>query len=371
LIFCQHFTPAFKGGGPIQSLQNLIELLHEDFKIYVFCSAKDLGDRRPMEGVIINRWIDFSPNVKVLYANSSIYSLVKSSLKDLAADVVYINGIFSFPFNLIPLFLSVSRRFQIVLAPHGMLQKGALSVKPFKKRIFICVFKLLGFYKNVRWHATNCQESDDIIKAFRDDLSIYITAAVPKLVASAPSLRRKTVGNLRLIFLSIISEKKNLHLALSALSRLSTPIEFHIYGPIKDEGYWRECKKLMNSSRHQIQYNGVVHPKNVLHLLSTYHLFILPTKGENFCHAIYESLSVGTPVLVSPHTPWGNLQDYNAGITVNTFKPEDWAVAICDFADLEQGEYAVYSKSAHKLATDYFQKNDFADQYKKLFSEKT
>ncbi len=369
MIFCQHFTPAFKGGGPIQSLQNLIELLRFDFEVYIFCSAKDLGDSKSMDGIIVNQWVDFSQNVRVLYADGPIYQLTKNSLKALTFDIVYINGIFSIPFNLIPLSLALLRKSMIVLTPHGMLQKGALSVKPFKKRIFLFGFKLMRFHRKIHWHATDNQEKDDITNVFGRGLSVNVIATVPKLFSSVLKLRNKTRSSLRLVYLSLITEKKNLHLVLLALRQISTPIEFHIYGPIKDKEYWEECRELLNCSVHLIEYKGIVFPKDVQLILSNYHLFILPTKGENFGHAIYESLSVGTPVMVSPHTPWGRLQDYNAGITVSTLNSEDWAIAIKSFIDLDQEMYSVYSNGAYRLAADYFEKNDFKTQYQFFFNE--
>ncbi len=124
----------------------------------------------------------------------------------------------------------------------------------------------------------------------------------------------------------------------------------------------------MKDQIHEINYFGSVNALDVQNKLAEYDIMILPTKGENFGHAIYESLSVGTPVIVSPYTPWGRLQDFNAGITVETFKPEDWAKAIQKFIDLNQEEYSVYSKGAYTLAQDYFSKNDFKTQYQNLFS---
>jgi glycosyltransferase involved in cell wall biosynthesis len=45
-------------------------------------------------------------------------------------------------------------------------------------------------------------------------------------------------------------------------------------------------------------------PDDVPGTFAQYDLFAFPSRGENFGHVVLESLSVGTPVLVSDRTPW-------------------------------------------------------------------
>ncbi|MGG2383212.1 hypothetical protein, partial [Salmonella enterica] len=47
-----------------------------------------------------------------------------------------------------------------------------------------------------------------------------------------------------------------------------------------------------------------------------YDAMILLTRGENFGHAIFESFSVGVPVIISHFTPWHDLQKNKAGWNV-------------------------------------------------------
>jgi glycosyltransferase involved in cell wall biosynthesis len=42
-------------------------------------------------------------------------------------------------------------------------------------------------------------------------------------------------------------------------------------------------------------------------------MFFFPTRGENYGHVIAESLSVGTPVLISDQTPWRELSSDGLG----------------------------------------------------------
>ena len=56
-------------------------------------------------------------------------------------------------------------------------------------------------------------------------------------------------------------------------------------------------------------YCGLLRPEQVKTVFSNYDLFFFPTRGENYGHVIAESLSVGTPVLISDQTPWLNLSE--------------------------------------------------------------
>ncbi|GHN02862.1 hypothetical protein WSM22_43510 [Cytophagales bacterium WSM2-2] len=367
LIFCQHFAPAFKGGGPIQSIVNLISSLEPDLKIFVVCSAKDLGDTTILPDIKPDEWNRYALNTEVFYVNQYALKKINSIVEESNPDYVYINGIFSLAYNLVPLLVARRKKKEIIISPRGMLQRGALSVKPVKKKIFLLTSRCLKLYKKNRWHATDEQEKKDIQLIFGYDAKVTIA---PNVSQSPRQLehRAKGKGALRMIFFSLITEKKNLHLVLEALTLIKSPVLFHIYGPIKEQSYWKKCEPLLANQLHKIEYMGSVIPPEVQGRLADYDVMILPTKGENFGHAIYESLSVSTPVIISSFTPWGRVQDCVAGITVGNFNPEDWAEAIKKFIDFDQEEYTAYSNGAYGLAKKYISDNDFKTQYRNLFS---
>jgi len=124
---------------------------------------------------------------------------------------------------------------------------------------------------------------------------------------------------------------------------------------------------LMANHPKNIRYMGAVSPSDVQAVLSSYHVFVLPTKGENFGHAIYEALSVGTPALITKFTPWGNLEANDAGITVSTERENDWKDVIQRFVDLGQNEFVKLSRGAHSVALNYFNNSNFKSAYRDLF----
>ena len=53
-----------------------------------------------------------------------------------------------------------------------------------------------------------------------------------------------------------------------------------------------------------IQYSGEVHPSKVLDELSSYDLFALSSRRENYGYAVLVFLTAGTPLLITDKTPW-------------------------------------------------------------------
>jgi glycosyltransferase involved in cell wall biosynthesis len=169
----------------------------------------------------------------------------------------------------------------------------------------------------VIWHASTPMEAGDI-RAVCPWAEVEINANQTAL-PTEPSLKNTVnTGPIRLVFLSRITAKKNLDLALSALSRVVSPFVFDIYGPVEDERYWDECRSLIRDMppNARVAYRGEVHPDQVRETFANYDAFVFPTRGENFGHVIAESLSVSCPVICSAETPWTELLQQGGGTVV-------------------------------------------------------
>src|SRR5690606_26572904 len=128
-------------------------------------------------------------------------------------------------------------------------------------------------HKNIYWHATDNQEKEDIKYHFGEMSRVVVVSDTPRPCLEKPFEIIKTKGELKLIYLSLIAEKKNLHLALSWLKELNIPVSFDIYGPVKDEVYWDECKKIISELPVNINasYKGLVKPIDVQETFAGYH----------------------------------------------------------------------------------------------------
>lgn len=374
LIFCDHFFPAWKLGGTVQSMNNLVNVISDDFNIFAVTSAYDLKQTIPMEEVQLGTWNELG-NIQVRYLlHSEInFSTIKKLMLSVNADTIYLNGIFSLPFTLYPLLLWKKNKNsvkKIYIAPRGMLQAGAINSKSFKKTLYLSTLKILGLHKNVFWHATDKQEMEDIQFHFGERSKVIIVADTPRPSLEKPFEIMKVKGDLKLIYLSLIAEKKNLHLALSWLKELNISVSFDIYGPVKDKRYWDECKKIICELPANItaNYKGLVKPAYVQEIFAGYHALFFPTKGENFGHVIYECLGAGRPVVISNKTPWKNLQERKGGFDFNLDKKEYFLQAINTLHSMDQQEYNEWIKGSFNIAKEYWNNNDFRNEYVRLFN---
>ena len=136
LIGVDWFLPAYKAGGPIRSVANLVALLAETHEVWVLTGAYDLGEANALP-VALNTWVNQEPHVRVKHLTREAMGQVawQEALAQAKPDFLYLNSVYSKPFALDA--LRAARSFpsvQVVLAPRGMLGAGALSIKPLKKR---------------------------------------------------------------------------------------------------------------------------------------------------------------------------------------------------------------------------------------------
>lgn len=316
LCFAGYYLPAYKAGGPVKTIFNMVEQL-EDFDFSIVTRDRDLGDSLSFQNLELNKWTRIN-NADVIYLTDSKQSIIHFSniLRHSKFDVLYLNSYFDFNFSiklLIALKLKIIPPCAVVLAPRGEFSKGALAIKPFKKNIYMMLSSLFGFYDGVTWQASSELEKNDIIDALSvSPESIFIAKDLPeKSIQTEFYINAIPSSQFKVVFLSRISPKKNLDYALNVLSSVKCDVIFDIYGPQEDEQYWNECQLLIHKlpSNVTANYCGLLRPEQVKTVFSNYDLFFFPTRGENYGHVIAESLSVGTPVLISDQTPWLNLSE--------------------------------------------------------------
>lgn len=367
------FTPGYKAGGPIRSCVNICAALKNECDIYVLTTDTDHGESKPYEGIKANTWIsDTNLGVQVYYAQKSLSGMRSLAKVMLAvnADYVYLNLLFSPSFVLYPLWLKYIRRLpaQTILCPRGTLYDSAIALKAYKKKPFLQLIKWLGIHRQITFHATNEREAKAIDGYFPG--SKIITADnLPNILQQAFVSCVKKEGSIRCIFIARIVPIKNLLYLLKLLAGVSSKVLLTIVGPAENEDYWLECKKEINQLPLQIEvaYLGPQQNEALPALIQQHHLFILPTTGENFGHAIFEALVAGRPALISDQTPWLNLSEYNAGLVLPLNQPEAFATFIDTFAAFNQHQFDGTAMAAWQYASQFIQNPLLKKQYLQLF----
>jgi glycosyltransferase involved in cell wall biosynthesis len=366
--------PGTRAGGPVRSLYSLIEVLKESYSIYLLTSNRDLGSNEEYTGIEADKFIE-KENVFYYYfspGNLNAENIV-SLIKEIHPDLIYLNSFWSYNFSIAIVRARKSGGLEIpvLLAPRGMLGSGAMSLKSFKKNIFLLAGKILGWYKNILFHATNEQEKADIQKQF-PHAKIFVVSNVSsgKIISNHKS---KEWGHLKLFYLSRIARVKNLHFAIDILSQIQADvkIEYDIYGNLEDKEYWKECEALIPQlpANVKVKYCGELQFNEVQTTIAKYHALFLPTLNENFGHSIVESLLCGCPAIISDQTPWNDLQKYRAGYALALDNKKAFNAAITDIAKLKEEEFNEISKAAINYISNKLDPGKITRQYISLFNE--
>ncbi len=374
LCFIEFYIPGYKSGGPVRSIENFISIFSKDFDFKIVCRDRDLFDKSPYSNVEIDLWTEIG-GAQVFYASDNALSFmgIIRLLRETQYDLLYLNSFFCYRFTILPL---LARWFGFVeaktciIAPRGELSTGALQIKSLKKKVYLFFSRFFGLYKNLLWQVSSEIESKDV--------SQRGVAGAAKIIV-APDLLKMAVVNkfdnhpalqsssLKIIFISRISPIKNLDFLLSTLSSIDVNINLDIYGPLEDEIYWQYCKKLISHMPKNIIvnfYGGVMH-NQVQEIFLRYDLFAFPTKGENFGHVIFESLSAGTPVIVSDKTSWRS--SFNNGLIALPLNHKVWRKAIIERSLCSAAKLSEIRLDALSIASAYLNNDQSIQKNRELF----
>jgi glycosyltransferase involved in cell wall biosynthesis len=359
------FSPAFKAGGPVQSIAHMVNELSEGYTFYIFCSNSDL-DGLPLDITLTNEWVPYNAYTQVWYATRKERSeRLLAAVKQLQPDYLYMVGFFSWHFTLVPLFFCKGPK--KILSVRGMLHPGALQQKAAKKKIFLQWMKWLHLKKRCSFHATDQAEAKHIEALFGPAALIHVAGNFPRIIPRQPALY-KEAGQLHLISIGLLSPMKNILLVLQAMVKITARVQYDIYGPVKDRDYWQQCLEQVKQlpANINVQYHKEVRPAAVAEKLGAAHVFILPSKSENFGHAIFEALSAGLPVICSANTPWNGLEEAHAGMNV-TLQIDALTHAINAFAGMKENELETWRLGAVRYAAKALDMATLKRSYDKMF----
>ncbi len=312
LIAIDWYLPAFKAGGPIRSIANLVAALGDEFDFRIVCGNRDLGSPEDLD-VKPNQWIPVGQS-KVRYLTEAQWT--KETWTALFHEIqparLYLNSLYSGPFSRLPWKVARSSGMPTTLAPRGMLGPGALAIKPLRKKAWLTLQQWTRSYGAVTWHASTDQEADEIRRWFpRGEVRIALNLPVPLDPQPAPAREGQEV-----VLLSVgrIHPIKNylhgVHTA-NALAQKGYRVKYRLVGPVEDA---LEAERLRRAAQGiDIEFIGPIPPTRMRAHFGAAHLILVPSLNENFGHSVAEAIASARPVIVSDQTVWSTM---NPGRTV-------------------------------------------------------
>jgi glycosyltransferase involved in cell wall biosynthesis len=371
-VFSDWFLPGYKAGGPIRSLANLVHSL--DFDFWIVTRITDHHSMQPYEGIKRGAWTQHRSNVQVCYVDQKDVTVpfVKNLLREQSFDYLYFNSLFSPIFTLLPLRAAraMGMTERCVLAPRGMLKPGALSIKSKKKKIFLFVSRLLGWFKNIRWHATNEQEMHEIKHHYGKSCNVFVAPNLASVIESNFEPARKESGSLKLVSIARISAEKGIREAIQFLKSadITSGLECIFFGTQQDEFYLNECKQLASQiAGARITFPGEIAPADIPGALQHAHFFYMATWGENFGHSIAEALQHGKPAIISDRTPWRHLSESKAGWDL-PLDETSFAEVIRTCYSMSQEDYNAWSNGSKTLGRTHANNPRHIESYYSLFA---
>lgn len=375
LIFIDWYVPGFKAGGPIRSVKNLVDQLKEKAEFFIFTRDRDYGSVEAYPNIKPDTWVSIEKNVQVFYCSPE--NLKKSTLKQILSgrpyNKIYINGIYSWYYSILPVFLmGKDQKRKTIIAARGMLARSAIGVKQNKKKIFLFLARTTNLYTGVTFHATGIQEKEDILEQLGIGISIKEAANLPAAVQGIPTKigKVKINGELSLVNIARIAPEKNTLFALQVLAECPADfsLSLDLYGPVYDKIYWRDCEQLIEGlpANIKVRYQGNLPNDQVNESLQKYHFFYLPSRGENFGHSILEAFSAGLPVVISDQTPWKDLYNKKVGYDLPLEKVK-FLEAIVEACQMDQAKYDEWSYHAKSLAKRTSEDPTTLEAYRQIF----
>ena len=358
LVFIDWYLPGYKAGGPVRSMANLVDHLRGHVDLHIVTTNRDYTEQAPYPNIAPDVWTTLPGGEKVWYASpSGVNTATWRKLLDQEDwTTVYINGLYSRWFSVMPLWLLRGSAQRRVVAVRGMLAAGMLKHGSLKKRAFLAAMKLLGCYKDVVFQATNTEEVEDVKQWIGTGAEVQLVSNLGrKLKGKALAPRIKVPGELRLVSVARIAVEKNTLFAIECLAHVNGKVTFDLYGPIYDQAYRQQCEVAIAKlpPNVTVAHKGTVAPEAVADLFANYHALFMPSQGENFGHTMVEALASGLPLLISDRTPWKALVSQHAGWDLPLTERNPFTEATQRLVDMDQAAYDPWVAGAFTLGERY------------------
>lgn len=332
LVVAGRYRPGFRAGGPVASVENLVQALGGEFDFRVLALDHDLGEKTAYPPEKRRPEAIYLPGGGV---RDTVLKHVRA-----AKGIVYVQSVFSPTWGILP--IVAAPRGKLLIAPRGQFAPGAITFGAKKKAMALRLLRPIAQRKRALWQATAESDAADIRKAAPWIANERILIA-PNLPSDPGfTIRRKPQGRLKTIYVGRIDPKKNLLTAVRAVVQ-TEGATLEVVGPPEDSSYAEACRSTANE---RISFMGALPPEEVRERLSLADAFLFPTHGENYGHSIVEAMLSGLPSLIGDTTPWRGLEAQYAGFDLPPNDVARFAGALKKLVEMPEEEYVRWSEGA-------------------------
>lgn len=259
----------------------------------------------------------------------------------------------------------------VVVSPHGMLDRWALSHKPVRKKIAWLTYQKRLLDQADILHATSEREAAQfatlklnaktIIVPWGVDVS-SITPQSNRPAPTAPAMRTA-------LFLGRLYPVKGLPNLIEAWSRVRPEgWQLRIVGP-DEAGHRGELERLVSRLALQdaIVFTGPLTGSAKDQAYAQAELFVAPSHTENFGMAIGEALAAGLPVLTTTGTPWESITKASCGWYVEP-TVEAITSALDDATRKTSAQLRAMGESGQQLIQSRFNWDSVTSQFIDLYN---
>lgn len=372
LIFNGYYYPAKNCGGPVTSIENIVNSCSDEFDFYIVCYNHDWNDSKPFDRKI-NKWYELG-KAKVMYVPNSYLDFsikhMKELFKSIKPNLVWFSGVLTPNNKIVAAICGKRMNIPILFSPRGEVSADRIVIKSYKKIPYLKLISMLGLYKGCYFHGTSDDEIEGLNKFFSPDTNhLFRVANIPIIQQPILVKNVKESGTLRVIFFSRIHEVKNLLYAVKRVCKCKQNICFDVYGPMESPDYWEECIKVYDSAPNNITINycGIITKEKLSQTIQGYDCFLFPTINENYGHVIAECLANSRPVILSKGTtPWDDL-DNRAGFVIDLNNPELFTERLDYYASLDCVQFEQVINSTKQYFFDKIMADGAIDGHKKMF----
>jgi glycosyltransferase involved in cell wall biosynthesis len=259
-----------------------------------------------------------------------------------------------------------SRLFSIkfVVMPHGSLSRyHMIKNKNLKKIVYILFVRkvLIDASSIIVTSGFELDELEDHLK--------YKARVIPYAVSQEEVDLISRVAN-QILFAGRVTKKKNLDKIIQALPIIKewnkdARLVIAGDGPVSDVN---EIKKLIAELglEAEVKFLGWLGRYDLKVAMSQSQVFVLPSEYENFAHSVMESLSCGTPPVVSERVALAEMvSKYSAGVVIGEISPTEIANGVIfSLVNFEQ-----LSENATRAAREEFSWDKVALSWRNLLED--